>query len=227
MPVMDGLTATRRIRAWEAEQGRASTPIIAVTASALKGDREMCMSSGCTAFLTKPIRQDVLLKAILECHLASVAAAVPAASGAPSEVTAGGTAPVPSSGSAQRPGSPPVSAGRTIVVIEDSDDLRELFVLVLEQSGHTVTAARDGIEGLGKILAERPEVAIVDIGLSGLDGYEVARRVRAALGDSLLLLATTGYGQESDRLNALAAGFDMHLVKPLDFATLEHALLRR
>ena len=66
----------------------------------------------------------------------------------------------------------------------------------------------------------------MDIGLSGLDGYEVARRVRAALGDSLLLVATTGYGQESDRLSALAAGFDLHLVKPLDFATLEHALLR-
>ena len=226
MPVMDGLTATRRMRAWEAAKGRASTPIIAVTASALKGDREMCMSAGCTAFLTKPIRQDVLLQAILECHLASVAATVPAASGAPGELPDSGTRPVPSAGSAQRPESLPPSAGRTIVVIEDSDDLRELFVLVLERSGHTVTAARDGIEGLGKILAERPEVAIVDIGLSGLDGYEVARRVRAALGDSLLLVATTGYGQESDRLSALAAGFDLHLVKPLDFATLEHALLR-
>jgi CheY-like chemotaxis protein len=227
MPVMDGLTATRRIRACEAATSSVLTPIIAVTASALKGDREKCMSAGCTAFLTKPIRQDVLLQAILECHAASVAATVSAASGAPGEMTVSGTAPEPPSGSAQRPESTPVSAGRTIVVVEDGDDLRELFVLYLEQSGHTVTAARDGIEGLEKILTERPEVAIVDIGLSGLDGYEVARRVRAALGDSLLLVATTGYGQESDRLSALAAGFDLHLVKPLDFATLERALLRR
>ena len=66
MPVMDGLTATRRIRAWEYANGRAATPIVALTASALKGDREQCLAAGCTAFLTKPIRQDVLLKAIAE-----------------------------------------------------------------------------------------------------------------------------------------------------------------
>lgn len=66
MPVMDGLTATRKIRAWEHANNRPPTPIIALTASALKGDREMCMAAGCSAFLTKPIKQDVLLQAILE-----------------------------------------------------------------------------------------------------------------------------------------------------------------
>ena len=66
MPVMDGLTATRRIRAWEQANGRPPTPIIALTASALKGDREMCLAAGCTAFLTKPIKQEVLLRAIKE-----------------------------------------------------------------------------------------------------------------------------------------------------------------
>jgi PAS domain S-box-containing protein len=64
MPVMDGLTATRMIRAWEKTHGRAPTPIIALTASALKGDRETCLAAGCTAYLTKPIKQDVLLQAI-------------------------------------------------------------------------------------------------------------------------------------------------------------------
>jgi len=64
MPVMDGLTATRTIRAWEHANGRAPTPIIALTASALKGDREQCLAAGCTAFLTKPIKQEVLLQAI-------------------------------------------------------------------------------------------------------------------------------------------------------------------
>jgi CheY-like chemotaxis protein len=66
MPVMDGLTATRAIRTWEQANGRLPTPIIALTASALKGDREKCMAAGCTAFLTKPIRQEVLLQAIKE-----------------------------------------------------------------------------------------------------------------------------------------------------------------
>ena len=66
MPVMDGLTATRKIRAWEHENARQPTPIIALTASALKGDREMCLAAGCTAFLTKPIKQEVLLQAIRE-----------------------------------------------------------------------------------------------------------------------------------------------------------------
>jgi PAS domain S-box-containing protein len=69
MPVMDGLTATRRIRAWEQANHRPPTPIIALTASALKGDREMCLAAGCTAFLTKPIKQEVLLQAIREHYL--------------------------------------------------------------------------------------------------------------------------------------------------------------
>lgn len=64
MPVMDGLTATRSLRAWEQANGRTPTPIIALTASALKGDRETCLAAGCTAYLTKPIKQDVLLQAI-------------------------------------------------------------------------------------------------------------------------------------------------------------------
>jgi CheY-like chemotaxis protein len=66
MPVMDGLTATQTIRAWEQKNNRRPTPIIALTASALKGDREMCLAAGCTAFLTKPIKQEVLLQAIRE-----------------------------------------------------------------------------------------------------------------------------------------------------------------
>ena len=69
MPVMDGLTATRSIRAWERANDRPPTPIIALTASALKGDREMCLAAGCTAFLTKPIKQEVLLQAIKERFL--------------------------------------------------------------------------------------------------------------------------------------------------------------
>ena len=76
MPVMDGLTATRKIRAWEQANDRPPTPIIALTASALKGDREMCLAAGCTAFLTKPIKQEVLLQAIREHSMRSFAISV-------------------------------------------------------------------------------------------------------------------------------------------------------
>jgi response regulator RpfG family c-di-GMP phosphodiesterase len=72
MPVMDGLTATRAIRAWEQANDRPATPIIALTAAALKGDREKCLAAGCTAFLTKPIRQEVLLQAIKEHSLVAL-----------------------------------------------------------------------------------------------------------------------------------------------------------
>jgi PAS domain S-box-containing protein len=74
MPVMDGLTATRTLRAWERTNGRPATPIIALTASALKGDRETCLAAGCTAYLTKPIKQDVLLQAIRDYSAAGTRA---------------------------------------------------------------------------------------------------------------------------------------------------------
>jgi CheY-like chemotaxis protein/anti-sigma regulatory factor (Ser/Thr protein kinase) len=77
MPVMDGLAATRTIRAWEKEHNRPPTPIIALTASALKGDRETCLAAGCTAYLTKPIKQDVLLQAILDYSSFTAAAPSP------------------------------------------------------------------------------------------------------------------------------------------------------
>ncbi|MFZ4688611.1 MAG: PAS domain S-box protein [Polymorphobacter sp.] len=77
MPVMDGLTATRTLRAWETANGRAPTPIIALTASALKGDRETCLAAGCTAYLSKPIKQDVLLQAIRDYSAAGPKAMPP------------------------------------------------------------------------------------------------------------------------------------------------------
>ena len=96
---------------------------------------------------------------------------------------------------------------------------------MLKLDGHEVYAARDGEEGVDVILRERPTVAIVDVGLPTLDGYEVARRVRRSdAGRTIRLVALTGYGQTEDRRKVFDAGFDEHLVKPLKRGELEQVL---
>jgi CheY-like chemotaxis protein len=114
---------------------------------------------------------------------------------------------------------------RRIVIVEDSADNRETLQDLLENLGHEVHVAVDGLEGVERTLALRPEVALVDIGLPLIDGFEVARRVRAAIGSETFLLALTGYGQPEDRARAAAAGFDAHLTKPVDLDALERILV--
>jgi len=120
-----------------------------------------------------------------------------------------------------------IPVSRRIVLVEDQDDLRVSVRTLLQHHGHRVSEESDGVAGLARILDERPEFAIVDIGLRGLNGYDIARRVRAVLGSSIRLIATTGHGLERDRSEALAAGFDVHLVKPFDLAALEALLQAR
>lgn len=116
---------------------------------------------------------------------------------------------------------PPSHRTRRVVLVEDSDDIRDLFEELLRAAGHDVHSGVDGPHGVEVIVEARPDVAFVDVGLPGFDGYEVARRVRAQLGDDVLLVAMTGYGQASDRARALAAGFDHHLTKPIDVGAVE------
>ena len=107
-------------------------------------------------------------------------------------------------------------AGR-VVIIEDNPDGREMLQLLLEQGGHEVFAAADGKSGIEVIDRVEPDVAIVDIGLPIMNGLEVARQVRSRpKHKELLMVALTGYGQAADQAAALEAGFDQHLVKPLD-----------
>jgi len=88
--------------------------------------------------------------------------------------------------------------------------------LLLESLGHRVLVAVNGHQGVAQALEHRPEVLLVDLGLPGLDGYEVARAVRAGPGGkSAVLIAVTGYGQAEDRRRSTDAGFDAHLVKPV------------
>ena len=105
--------------------------------------------------------------------------------------------------------------------VEDSARTRARSAHDPEQSGYQVSCAEDGPGGVAAVLRCRPGAALVDIGLPGYDGYEVARKIRAAPGGaSILLVALTGYGQPADRRRAEEAGFDVHLVKPVDPARL-------
>jgi signal transduction histidine kinase/DNA-binding response OmpR family regulator len=105
---------------------------------------------------------------------------------------------------------------RRVVVVEDNEDVREMMKELLEDMGHEVALATDGLEGVTKVLELLPDVALVDVGLPGIDGYEVARRVRATQeGNPLCLVALTGYGGADAKAKAREAGFDLHLAKPI------------
>jgi signal transduction histidine kinase len=120
---------------------------------------------------------------------------------------------------------PPVR--RRILVADDNADALETLATVLELGGHEVFSAANGSLALESAERHLPEVALLDIGMPLLDGYEVARRIRAqAWGKRITLVALTGWGQDSDRRRSQEAGFDSHLVKPLDLDKLTQLLAR-
>jgi CheY-like chemotaxis protein len=116
------------------------------------------------------------------------------------------------------------AGSRHIVIVEDNHDGRESLAMLLDLLGHRVNVAEDGPKGLEAILALRPEIALIDIGLPGMDGYELARKARAALGEGVVLVALTGYGLPEDRQQAMEAGFNSFLLKPVDLAALQQLL---
>ncbi len=120
---------------------------------------------------------------------------------------------------AAAPPAEPVSAHGmpSILLIEDNDDGREMMTMMLSCYGYEVHAAADGNEGVAAAASRQPDVALIDIGLPGIDGYEVARRLRADPATrGIRLIALTGYGLAEDLRRVLDAGFDRHLVKPVD-----------
>ena len=119
------------------------------------------------------------------------------------------------------------SARRRVLVVDDNVDAAVSLAMLLQLQRHEVNVAHDGQEAIEAARRHRPEIVFLDIGLPGMDGYEVARQLRQELDqDGLVLVATTGYGSEEDRCRALAAGFDAHLVKPAKPEVLETFLAR-
>jgi CheY-like chemotaxis protein len=115
-----------------------------------------------------------------------------------------------------------------VLVVDDNADAAESLRMLLELFGHRVRVARDGPSALELACADVPEVMLVDIGLPGMDGCEVALGARRtpALRD-VWLVALTGWGRDEDRRRTLVAGFDLHLTKPVDPAALRKLLARR
>ncbi len=126
-----------------------------------------------------------------------------------------------------RPAPPPPDSGKhRVLVVDDSRDIAETIAEALQMGGHEVRVAFDGRMTLDAVAAGfRPEIVFLDIGLPGMDGYEVARRLRGLPGlDGVIFVALTGYGQEQDRQRSKEAGFDHHLVKPVDLDGVEGLL---
>jgi PAS domain S-box-containing protein len=116
------------------------------------------------------------------------------------------------------------TAPRRVLLIEDHEDGREALAGCLATYGHEVLSAATGQQGIDAAISALPDVVLVDIGLPDLDGYEVARRLRRQLATRIPLVALTGYGQPEDRARATDAGFDAHLVKPIEPAKLAQVL---
>jgi signal transduction histidine kinase len=124
------------------------------------------------------------------------------------------------------PHTPAVGGSCRLILIEDHADARRSLAALLERLGHSVQVAEDGTSGIERAMQFKPQVVLIDIGLPDLNGYEVARRLRAHFNEHVFLVALTGYGQEDDLRAALDAGFDAHLVKPADIGELTRLLSR-
>jgi two-component system, chemotaxis family, CheB/CheR fusion protein len=129
--------------------------------------------------------------------------------------------------SQRRPAAPVAGARCRIVLVEDQPDSREMLQILLQKRGHIVIDAADGEQAIDAIEREHPDVALVDIGLPNVSGYEVARAIRSREHlDDVLLVALTGYGAPNDVASAREAGFDEHVIKPVELQTIEQILAR-
>lgn len=116
---------------------------------------------------------------------------------------------------------------RRVLLVDDSVDAAEAMSMLLETLGHEVRTLHDGPSALAAVDEFAPEVVILDIGLPGMDGFQIAREMRTRPSTkTALMIALTGYGGESDRQRSRDAGFDFHLVKPVSFTAIEDVIAK-
>jgi PAS domain S-box-containing protein len=168
-----------------------------------------------------------LVKKIVELHGGTVSASS-AGPGLGSEFVVRLPAVRTTSIAAARPSAPAVgtSARLRVLVVDDNVDAADSLELLLASVGHEVAVSRDGVDAVARTITWTPDVVLLDIGLPGMSGYDVASELRRRMTAPPVIMAVTGYGQAADRAKAIAAGFDEHLVKPVDMTTLR-ALLDR
>jgi CheY-like chemotaxis protein len=223
MPEMDGLEATAKIRQMETVTG-GRTPIVAMTAHAMTGDQERCLIAGMDAYLSKPIRPEQLLATIDRLVVDQVEP----------ENVAAFMGQVENDWDLLIVSAPPRRnriqqlanvARHRILVVDDSEDSAATMAMLLRAIGQEVEIRNDGIAALDWLTTGKADVVLLDISMPGMDGYEVARRIRALPQlNGLVLVALTGYGQNEDRQAAFDAGFDHHLVKPVGVDALRQLL---
>ncbi len=111
-----------------------------------------------------------------------------------------------------------------ILIVEDNEDARDLLRALIEKMGHDVETASDGVKAVEVARSFQPVLVLLDIGLPGMDGYAVARKLREEHGAKVVLAALTGYGQERDRLLSEGAGINHHLVKPVSLEAVRNII---
>jgi CheY-like chemotaxis protein len=114
---------------------------------------------------------------------------------------------------------------RRVLIVDDNEDAANSLAMILKLGGHETASVYTAVDALQRAASFKPDVVLLDIGLPGMDGYEVAQKMRELPGlRDIRLVAVTGYGRSDDRLRARDAGFDDHLTKPVEFAVLERTL---
>jgi CheY-like chemotaxis protein len=133
--------------------------------------------------------------------------------------------PAPQPPSTSKETAEPTGPSLRVLVVDDNVDTAQTLAMLLKTSGHDVRTAHTGPNALEATLDYQPNVVLLDIGLPGLNGYEVAKRIRQQpVLHNIVLVAMTGYGQETDRQLSQESGFDHHLVKPADFGKVQQIL---
>ncbi len=211
MPGEDGYALLRRLRT-SAPTRFASIPAIAVSAYAREEDRIRSLSAGFQLHIAKPFEPVELVAAVDRMVRRN----------APTDE--------PRVGAGAAPATAPRSGATPVLVVEDNGDLREGLRQLLEEWGHGVELAENGHQAIRRCMEARPRprVALIDIGLPDVNGFEVARRIRSVLDPSeIYLVALTGHASSADLQMAVESGFDTHMAKPIKFEKLRELLENR